>query len=92
MAHELEMVNGEASMAYAGETPWHGLGVKVESDISTDDMMVAAGLDSVSYTHLRAHETSLHLVCRLRLEKIFFNDTATTEIYTLHIVGSVRCV
>jgi len=22
----------------------------------------------------------------------FFNDTATTEIYTLHIVGSVRCV
>ena len=25
--------------------------------------------DSVSYTHLRAHETSLHLVCRLLLEK-----------------------
>ena len=24
----------------------------------------------VSYTHLRAHETSLHLVCRLLLEKI----------------------
>eukprot|EP00831_Metopus_contortus_P028765 TRINITY_DN23811_c0_g1_i3.p2 TRINITY_DN23811_c0_g1~~TRINITY_DN23811_c0_g1_i3.p2 ORF type:complete len:137 (-),score=26.33 TRINITY_DN23811_c0_g1_i3:60-470(-) len=26
-------------------------------------------LDAVSYTHLRAHETSLHLVCRLLLEK-----------------------
>ena len=26
----------------------------------------------VSYTHLRAHETSLHLVCRLLLEKNFF--------------------
>ena len=25
---------------------------------------------SVSYTHLRAHETSLHLVCRLLLEKM----------------------
>ena len=25
--------------------------------------------DPVSYTHLRAHETSLHLVCRLLLEK-----------------------
>ena len=62
-------------------------------------------LGAVSYTHLRAHETSLHLVCRLLLEKTpacpaashyaaayFFNDTATTEIYTLHIVGSVRCV
>ena len=50
------------------------------------------GIEAVSYTHLRAHETLRHLVCRLLLEKIFFNDTATTEIYTLHIVGSVRCV
>ena len=63
---------------------------------------------AVSYTHLRAHETGRNLVCRLLLEKkkkkikkkkkkkffffFFFNDTATTEIYTLHIVGSVRCV
>ena len=29
----------------------------------------AGGVGSVSYTHLRAHETSLHLVCRLLLEK-----------------------
>ena len=28
-----------------------------------------AGTKTVSYTHLRAHETSLHLVCRLLLEK-----------------------
>eukprot|EP00831_Metopus_contortus_P028433 TRINITY_DN23629_c0_g1_i1.p1 TRINITY_DN23629_c0_g1~~TRINITY_DN23629_c0_g1_i1.p1 ORF type:complete len:212 (+),score=17.82 TRINITY_DN23629_c0_g1_i1:142-777(+) len=27
------------------------------------------GFGAVSYTHLRAHETSLHLVCRLLLEK-----------------------
>ena len=47
---------------------------------------------TVSYTHLRAHETRSNLVCRLLLEKIFFNDTATTEIYTRKIVGSVRCV
>ena len=47
----------------------------------------------VSYTHLRAHETDSYLVCRLLLEKIFFfNDTATTEIYTRLVVGSVRCV
>ena len=49
-------------------------------------------LEPVSYTHLRAHETRHDLVCRLLLEKIFFNDTATTEIYTLSVVGSVRCV
>ena len=28
--------------------------------------------EPVSYTHLRAHETVLDLVCRLLLEKIFF--------------------
>ena len=28
----------------------------------------------------------------IKHELVFFNDTATTEIYTLHIVGSVRCV
>ena len=27
------------------------------------------GFMAVSYTHLRAHETTLHLVCRLLLEK-----------------------
>ena len=27
------------------------------------------GTATVSYTHLRAHETTLHLVCRLLLEK-----------------------
>ena len=48
--------------------------------------------EAVSYTHLRAHETRGNLVCRLLLEKNFFNDTATTEIYTRSIVGSVRCV
>ena len=47
---------------------------------------------TVSYTHLRAHETDEDLVCRLLLEKNFFNDTATTEIYTSLFVGSVRCV
>ena len=30
---------------------------------------VALGAESVSYTHLRAHETVLDLVCRLLLEK-----------------------
>lgn len=45
MSHELEMVNGEASMAYAGETPWHGLGVEVDPSVSTTEMMKAANLD-----------------------------------------------
>lgn len=45
MAHELEIINGEAQMAYAGELPWHGLGVKVSNDLTPEQMMEAAGLN-----------------------------------------------
>ena len=45
MSHEIEMVNGVAQMAYAGDLPWHGLGQQVSDDITTDGMMEAAGLD-----------------------------------------------
>jgi phage/plasmid-like protein (TIGR03299 family) len=39
MAHEVE------TMAYAGEVPWHGLGVKVDDTLTPQEMMKAAGLD-----------------------------------------------
>ena len=45
MAHMIETVNGKAQMAYAGETPWHGLGTKVSADLSPEQMLEAAGLD-----------------------------------------------
>ena len=45
MSHELEIVNGKAQMAYAGDVPWHGLGTKVSTDLSPREMMVEAGLD-----------------------------------------------
>ncbi len=39
MAHNVE------TMAYSGETPWHGLGTKVPHDLSTQDMLKEAKLD-----------------------------------------------
>ena len=45
MAHMIEMVNGKAQMAYAGELPWHGLGTKVPNDLTPAQMLEAAGLD-----------------------------------------------
>ena len=45
MAHEVEIINGEAQMAYAGGKPWHGLGVPVSNDLTPQQMQQKAGLD-----------------------------------------------
>tara|TARA_B100001057_G_scaffold271412_1_gene271670 strand:- start:47201 stop:48166 length:966 start_codon:yes stop_codon:yes gene_type:complete len=47
MAHELEIVNGVANMAYrqSSGVPWHGLGTPVEDGMSPIEMMKAANLD-----------------------------------------------
>lgn len=45
MSHEIEMIDGQAQLAYAGETPWHGLGTKVAADLSPQQIMQQAGLD-----------------------------------------------
>lgn len=39
MAHMVE------TMAYAGKVPWHGLGNKVDGNLTPDEMLVAAQLD-----------------------------------------------
>ena len=45
MSHEIEIIDGKAQMAYVGETPWHGLGVRVPADLTPAQMLEAAGLD-----------------------------------------------
>ena len=45
MAHEVEMIDGVAQMAYAGDKPWHGLGVEVHNDLTPGQIMAKAGLD-----------------------------------------------
>jgi phage/plasmid-like protein (TIGR03299 family) len=45
MAHNIEMVDGKAQMAFAGDTPWHGLGTRVPEDLTPEQMLDAAGLN-----------------------------------------------
>lgn len=44
------MADAVESMAWAGETPWHGLGKRVLPDLTTDQMLVESGLDWNVYT------------------------------------------
>eukprot|EP00831_Metopus_contortus_P054907 TRINITY_DN4631_c0_g1_i1.p1 TRINITY_DN4631_c0_g1~~TRINITY_DN4631_c0_g1_i1.p1 ORF type:complete len:186 (+),score=30.30 TRINITY_DN4631_c0_g1_i1:66-623(+) len=46
--------------------------------------ILSQSLIPVSYTHLRAHETSLHLVCRLLLEKKKKKHTLQYNSHCLH--------
>lgn len=47
MSHELEIIDGNAQMFYRGETPWHKLGtfIEPEKELTSEDAIVAAGLD-----------------------------------------------
>lgn len=43
--HDLDMKNGKARMAWAGEAPWHGLGKQVPEDLTPEQMLEAADLN-----------------------------------------------
>lgn len=45
MAHAIENMNGKDCMFYVDETPWHGLGQKLDENPSISEAIVAAGLD-----------------------------------------------
>jgi phage/plasmid-like protein (TIGR03299 family) len=45
MAHEIDMSNDRANMAYVGETPWHGLGFRLSEHSPLEVWAKEAGLD-----------------------------------------------
>ena len=68
----------------------HRLDVRAESVVwLTDGQSRSHSYSPVSYTHLRAHETVLDLVCRLLLEKQNNNIHAQVLTYILHIPQTI---
>lgn len=45
MSHEITQRNGQHSMAFAGQTPWHGLGQQLSGTETGREVMIAADLD-----------------------------------------------
>ena len=65
-------------------------GGRAVGDEKTRSRVVAEAVGAVSYTHLRAHETVLDLVCRLLLEKKKNTDETSdrSETYSLEAYKS----
>jgi phage/plasmid-like protein (TIGR03299 family) len=64
MAHELEIRNGQASMFYVGEVPWHGLGTKLDRPATAAKAIEAARLNwrvSKKAIYAEDHEQSLRV-------------------------------
>jgi len=45
MGHELSTVNGRVAMMFTGDTPWHGLGTKLNAPATAQETISAAGLN-----------------------------------------------
>lgn len=43
--HNIEIINGDGSMFYCGDQPWHGLGVKLDKPATSKEAISAAKLD-----------------------------------------------
>jgi phage/plasmid-like protein (TIGR03299 family) len=70
------------TMAYSGEVPWHGLGVRVESNLTPEEMMDAAGVNW-EVSKVPAYAT-------VNSKKIFVNHSAlvrNTDSKILDVVG-----
>jgi phage/plasmid-like protein (TIGR03299 family) len=56
MAHQLATTNDRTAMMYSGETPWHGLGTRLEEPATASEAITAAGLNY--FVQLQSLETT----------------------------------
>tara|TARA_R110002020_G_scaffold150764_1_gene327591 strand:+ start:6252 stop:7211 length:960 start_codon:yes stop_codon:yes gene_type:complete len=80
MAHAVE------TMAYAGELPWHGLGVPVSNDMGAYEMMNKAGLNwTVSKRDLyyRVNNVEGGYWYRIAMKKALVRDTDNKQLSTV---------
>ena len=69
IARETILHEADAFLKQTSSPPETRVSVQANSLVLLEDFSPGTVYHSVSYTHLRAHETVLDLVCRLLLEK-----------------------
>lgn len=81
MAHELEIINGEASMAYnlKSGVPWHNLGVPMQGLQTVEAMLKAAKADyEVALTRVAAIDDDGNLIRNPDGTPVVINDSRAT--------------
>ena len=79
MAHLIDLSNGRANMAYAGEKPWHGLGSELTHGASIDQWRIEAGLNwSVQRApvHFMGADSKVHK----GVSEVLFRDDLNTQL------------
>lgn len=62
MSHNLSFNNGgKAEMAYVGRTPWHRYGTKVREGATSEEMIVASGIDYPLSKRMLQTEGGIHV-------------------------------
>ena len=83
MAHNLNIVNGKASMFYSGEKPWHSLGQQVHGRLTAAEAIAAAGLNY----HVEKVAVKYEFKGRVRENSGHFNTVRTDTGDALGVVG-----
>ena len=75
MAHELDMTNGKAAMAYVGDKPWHGLGQSLTEGASIETWVQEAGMDFSIESGEITYPVNGKLRCMADKQVLYRNDT-----------------
>ena len=75
MSHNLNQNNGRASIAYAGETPWHRLGQKLDKAFDAATALDQGGLDyTVEKVHVSTSDDGIIIPDRFALRRADTKD------------------
>lgn len=83
MSHEICLKSGKASMFYVGETPWHGLGTKLDKPATAQEAIEEAQLD------YRVEKKPLRAIVHPTRHSAVENHFATVRMDTREVLGIV---
>ncbi len=79
MAHQIEIKNGKAKMAYANEIPWHRLGTKMDGLQTAEAMLAAAEADfDVALTSVAAIDAEGNFIRNPDGSPVIIHDSRAT--------------